>query len=328
MATPTPHLPKRLIALEEHALFPSLQPIGAFYNASLSSMPGARTKLEDIGEGRIADMDSAHITTQVLSTIPGLASTDPEGCKTANDALAAAIATHPTRLAGFAALPMQYPQAARAELRRAVRKLGLAGAMIDNHLPEGQFYDSRIHDGLFATAEELDVPIYIHPTPPTASQIESFQGNYPMRTTNKLASSAWNWHASVGQHLIRLYASGLFTRHPNLKIIIGHDGECLPMMIDRVDSLKLREDMKFSEVWDRNVWVTTAGFFSLRAFEMLLKVTRVERVMFSVDYPLVEIGEGWKFVQRLAGCGILSAREMDLFAFGNAERLFKVETEP
>ncbi|KAF2160205.1 hypothetical protein M409DRAFT_29290 [Zasmidium cellare ATCC 36951] len=308
MAAPTTYLPPRLIALEEHALFPSLQPISAFYNATMSADPSPPSKLQDIGDGRIADMDTGHITTQILSTIPGIASTDPQGCISANDALAAAIAKHPTRLGGFAALPMAHPDLAASELHRAVKDLGLVGAMIDNHLPNRSYYDSTTYDPVFAMAEKLDVPIYIHPAPPTDSQIQFYQGNYPPQTALKLAASAWGWHADVGQHLIRLYVSGLFLRHPNLKIVIGHDGETLPMMIDRVDDSKLRTDQTFREVWERNLWVTTSGFFHLRTLEMLMKVTKIERVMFSVDYPLVDIAKGWRFVEEVAGSGILSER--------------------
>lgn len=324
-AYPRMHLPSRLIALEEHALFPSLPPTGAFYNATFQSMTGVRTKLEDLGEGRIQDMDAGHVTKQVLSTIPGMASTDPEGCIAANDALAAAVSRHPTRLAGFAALPMARPDLAASELLCAVTQLGFVGAMIDNHLPNGTYYDTPDYDPVFTMAEKLDVPIYIHPAPPTASQIQSLStGDYPISNAFKIGAAAWGWHADVVLHLIRLYASGLFLRYPKLKIIIGHDGEALPMMIDRVDDNRLRTDQKFSDVWDRNIWVTTAGFLHLRTFEMLLKVTKVERVMFSVDYPLVNITDGWKFVEELARSRILSDKEMDMFAYKNAEGLLKL----
>ena len=85
-----------------------------------------------------------------------------------NDHLAAAVARHPDRFAGFAVLPMQSPDATAAELRRAVKDLRFVGALI-NGTTEGRFLDHPSYDGLLATAVELDVPIYIHPhLPPDA----------------------------------------------------------------------------------------------------------------------------------------------------------------
>ena len=51
-------------------------------------------------------------------------------CQSHNDALAAIVDEHSTRLAGFAALPMQDIPAACEELERAVQQLDLLGAYI------------------------------------------------------------------------------------------------------------------------------------------------------------------------------------------------------
>lgn len=186
------YLPNRLIALEEHALFPSLPATGPFYENSFKALPGVRTKLQDLHDGRIIDMDSGHITLQTLSSIPGLAPTNPSGCHNANDELAAAIRKHPSGLAGFAALPMAYPDLATTEFHRAVSELGLVGAMIDNHLPNGSYYDASIYDPFWAMAESLDVPLYIHPAPPTDSQMKaSFLGHYSPQRAFKLGAAAW-----------------------------------------------------------------------------------------------------------------------------------------
>src|SRR5204863_139352 len=89
-----------------------------------------------------------------------------------------AITPHPTRFHGFAALPMAVPIAAARELERAVTTLGFKGAMVDNHLnlaKDGSLkhYDSSEYDILWETAQRLDVPIYIHPAPPSQETIKS-----------------------------------------------------------------------------------------------------------------------------------------------------------
>ena len=68
----------------------------------------------------------------------------------------------PTRFAAFAALPTAVPEAAADELERTVTELGFKGAMIHG-LAEGQFVDGKRFWPIFARAERLDVPIYLHP---------------------------------------------------------------------------------------------------------------------------------------------------------------------
>lgn len=96
------------------------------------------------------------------------------------------------------------------------------------------------------------------------------------------------------------------------------------MFIDRVDSTGLRNDTTFDEVWNRNIWVTTSGSFTVRAFQQLRQVTRMERIMYSVDYPFSDVLDGWELVQELAKRKVLTNDEMDLFAYKNAEKLLRL----
>src|SRR5438105_10286186 len=166
----------RVVALEEHFTVPDLvQRIdpNAISRRGFRSRkppaggPNAVELLPEIGERRLQSMDEAGITVQVLSNsgpgpdlVPG-----PDGIAIAramNDHLAAAIARHPERFAGFAVLPMHSPDAAVAEFVRAVRDLGFVGALV-NGTTEGRFLDHPSYDGLLAAAVQLDVPIYVHP---------------------------------------------------------------------------------------------------------------------------------------------------------------------
>ncbi|EUC51098.1 hypothetical protein COCMIDRAFT_317 [Bipolaris oryzae ATCC 44560] len=320
---PKPHayLPKRLIALEEHVVSPSLE-AEIIASGLAQRNPGVLSKLKDVGAGRIAAMDAGHVSLQVLAQQSASGSDDPSGCRSANDAIRSAIDANPKRFAGFAVLPMSLPDEAATELNRSVTSLGFKGAMIWNHLKDGTYYDAARFDPVFAMAQALDVPLYLHPVSPTADVASKlFAGNYPAALTGRLGSSSWGWHVDVGTHVLRLFGAGVFDRFPNLKLIIGHNGEGLPMFIDRIDSTGLRNDTKFETVWNRNIWSTTSAFFTVRQFEQLRQVSPVERIMYSVDYPFSEMTDGWAFVQRLAEARVLSGEEMDAFAFGNAERL-------
>jgi predicted TIM-barrel fold metal-dependent hydrolase len=129
------------------------------------------SKLKSLGDERIQDMDKGDVSLQVISHGPLIASSS--ACLGANDELAVAISKNSKRLARFAMLLMQDPKAAARELARCVKELGFVGALVDNHL-DGQFYDDERFWPVFEKAQDLDVPIYLHPTFATASALEHF----------------------------------------------------------------------------------------------------------------------------------------------------------
>ena len=321
-------LPTRTITLEEHVLFPSLDTPTTFYDNIWKILPQVKDLITDHATARLADMDHGHVSLQLMSHLPGMPTAHPEGCHGANDEMAAAIAKNPDRLAGFAALPMAEPSKAAQELERAVKDLGLAGAMIDNHLADGTHYDDTRFWPVFEMAERLDVPIYIHPAPPSEEMVQQrFGGNYEPVTKMGMATGAWGWHENVGLHVLKLYAAGLFERYPKLKIIIGHMGEMLPIWIDRVDGLKFFEKAGlpgFRKVWEKNIWVTSSGIFSVRTLEMLMKVTSMDRILYSIDAPFNSSELGWKFIEDIAASGVLTDEEMDMFVHENAKKLLKL----
>ncbi len=240
----------RAVTLEEHFSAPSLSRRIAqdiirrrgFRPRKLS--PGAPNPLEllpEIAEVRLKSMDEAGITVQVLSNAgPGpdlLPGADGIAlAREVNDHLAAAIARHPDRFAGFACLPLQSPDATPAELKRAVKELGFVGAMV-NGTTEGRFLDHPSYDGLLAAAVELDVPIYIHPHIPPEPVRQAYFSELPEGAARVLETAGWGWHSETAVHLLRMVVAGTLDRHPRLKIIIGHMGEMLPMMMARVDQV-------------------------------------------------------------------------------------------
>ena len=322
-------LPSGCITLEEHTTFPGVGDQTPFFEQIWKTFPNARQALLDKKDRRLADMDEGHVSIQVLSQLPGTGNENPDGCHQANDEAAQTVREHPHRYRAFAVLAMSDPQRAARELHRAVTQLGLVGAMIDNHLPDMTHYDDERFWVVFEMAEKLDVPIYLHPAPaPDAVKRARFEGNYSPVIAQGLMGGNWGWHEYEGLHVVKLYAAGLFRRFPNLKIIIGHMGEMIPMMIDRLE----RSDFfrrgglgSFREVWERNIYVTTSGMFSVRTFEMLLKVTPLHHVMYSVDSPFEKSATGWAFIEELAATGTLSGEQLALFVYGNAQRLLKIE---
>ncbi|KAK9242631.1 hypothetical protein V1506DRAFT_546932 [Lipomyces tetrasporus] len=120
-------------------------------------------------------------------------------------------------------ITMNQAAAAARELRRCVKVLGFVGALVENHV-DGQFYDDERFWPVFKTAQELDVPIYIHPCFPVENMVGYYKGNYGDSVAVALSAYGWSWHSETGPHILRIFASGLFDRFPGLKIVIGHYG--------------------------------------------------------------------------------------------------------
>lgn len=316
-----------LITLEEHFVS---EAVGASigYQRTFSAFPPSfRSKLYDLDDERLADMDQGQITMQVLSHGPANWAT-PDQCRAANDRLAEAVAAHPTRFAGFAFLPISQPSEAVTEFRRCIQELGFVGALIDNHAANGEYYDNPKYWPLFEAAQEMDVPIYLHPTFPTQNMTAMlYQGNYPNSTQLVLGTAGIGWHADTALHVLRLFGAGVFDHYPKLKIVIGHDGELLPFTLNRTAGFMQHLpniQRNLIQVWDENIWVTTSGMFSLPPFECLLQTTRMDHIMYSVDYPFSDNLSGLRFMQDVRASGLLTEEQFEMLAYKNAETLLRV----
>jgi len=328
----------RTVALEEHFSVPALarridpKVVSARGFRPRNITPGAVNPMEllpEIGEKRLKSMDDAGITVQVLSNagpaadlVPG-----PDGIaltRGVNDHLAEAIARHPDRFAGFAALPMQSPDAAPAELSRTVKELGFVGVMV-NGTTEGRFLDHPSYDGLLAAAVELDVPLYIHPHIPPEPVRQAYFSELPEGAGRVLETAGWGWHSETAVHLLRMVVAGTLDKHPRLKIIIGHMGEMLPMMMARIDQVFQHDIAHLQRPIARaihdQVWLTTSGIFDQPPFIAALQTFGIDRILFSVDYPFAPNAAGRKFLNNVA----LAPADMIRLTHGNADALLKLK---
>jgi predicted TIM-barrel fold metal-dependent hydrolase len=329
----------RVIALEEHFTAPHL--VGRIDAAVVRRRgyhprrvaPGAVNPMElaaEIGERRLRLMDEAGITMQVLSNtgpgpdlVPG-----PEGVALAvamNDYLAEAVARAPDRFAGFAVLPTASPEDCATELTRAVRVLGFKGALV-NGTTEGRFLDHPAYDGLLAQAVALDVPIYIHPHLAPEPVREAYFGGLEPGAGRVLEAAGWGWHQETALQVLRLVLAGTLDRHPTLKLIIGHMGEMLPMMLARADDVFAAEiahlRRPIGQAILEQVWITTSGIFTSPPFLAALQTFGIDRIMFSVDYPYAPNARGRAFLDRIA----LSPADMAKVAWQNAAALLRLES--
>jgi predicted TIM-barrel fold metal-dependent hydrolase len=282
-------------------------------------------QLADLYDGRIANLDKNGIAIQVVSHSPNANLTN-DGIKAANDQLAQAIQKHPNRLAGFALLQMSDPVAAIAELERCINELGFIGALVDNHAGDN-FYDSKEYDAFWAKVEALDVPLYLHPSFPSVAMKQALYSGGGLDSNPAAATSigtfGFGWHSSTATSILRLLGSGLFDKHKNLKIIIGHTGELLPIMFERIDRISqfYVTGRTFADVMRKNIWITTSGMFDIPSLKCVLSWMPLERVMFSVDYPYSQNEQGRAYLTAIQQQKALSTLDLQKFACDNAKQL-------
>lgn len=327
----------KIITVEEHFALPPNPNAPAAKGApplEAGTMLGADwlsdpTCAVDLDEKRIAIMDRDGVDMQVISSPFGQswgADIAVDMCRKANDHLAAAIKRHPDRFAGFATIPTAVPEACAAELEYCVKELGFVGSLIGNRVDAVKFLDDPSLEDFLAKSEELGVPIYIHPGVPPAQVTELCYSGDALsdKVVSAFSRYGMGWHVDVGVHMLHMIMSGVFDRHPNLQIILGHWGEFLPYYIDRFDNAMpaefagLKHDPSY--YLRNNMYVTSSGVNTPECLEFCIKVLGADRVMFSADYPFANFAGSEKLLE----CPTVSQEDREKFAHGNAERLLKL----
>jgi aminocarboxymuconate-semialdehyde decarboxylase len=269
-------------------------------------------------ELRIRDMDAEGIDLAVISTnIPGIdwfpAADGPQIARDVNDELADVVGRYPRRLAALAALPMQDPDAAAAELERAVAN-GLVGAMIYSNVAGAPLDESRF-EPVFDTAARLGVPLYIHPTYPLVAKTLDAYALIP--TLGFLVDTT--------TATLKLIFGGLYERHPELKLVLAHAGSLVPQLVGRIDYEAARHDgatrklsMKPSEAL-ANVYTDCVCVWPA-ALRSTLEFFGPERVMYGSDYPFWDPRLSF---ETLAGCGFADG-SANAIAAGNAAAVMSI----
>lgn len=283
--------------------------------------------LLDLDDQRIRAMDENDVAMQILSlTSPGVqifdADTGTAIAEAANDRLAAAIARHPGRLAGLAAIAPQDPARAVREMERAMTRLGLNGVIVNSHT-DGEYLDQEKYWPILEAAEALEAPIYIHPRTLPDGAIGPYMDHH-------LWTAMWGYQAETGLHGMRLLASGVLDRFPGLTIVLGHMGEGIPYWVYRLDHMypvmSARDErpleMLPSEYLRRNFAITTSGMNHIPALRYNVEVLGPRNVMWAIDYPYQDTDEAADFMDSAD----ISDEDKALIYSGNAERIFKLSS--
>ena len=271
---------------------------------------------------RLADMDATGVDVQVLSVTPQTYLYKQEAALGAvtsaiqNDQIAKLIATHPTRFLGIATLPMQDGKLAADELKRAITKLGLRGTMIASNIM-GKNFDDPGFEPLWATAEEHDAFVFIHPNNVAgADRLKSYYlGNLignPLDTTIAAAC---------------LYFGGVLDRHPKLKVVLAHGGGFTPYQAARWEhGWKVRPEPK-ANVKEQPQNIARRFYYdtilhSAKVLEFMIGHVGAGHVVLGSDYPYdMAMLDCVKHVRSLN----ISEADKAMILGGHAEQLLTVK---
>ncbi len=260
----------------------------------------------------------------------------PDLARLANDEMAAVVAREPARFPAFvASLPMNNPDAALREIDRAVTTLGATGVQMFSNV-NGRALDGPEFAPLFARMAELGLPIWLHPARP--ANVADYAGE-PRSKYDIWWAFGWPYETTAA--MARLVFSGLFDRHPDIRIITHHLGAMIPYFEGRLggglDQLGTRTDdpedsAALARLQRRPLdyfhlfYGDTALFGAWRAMECGIAFFGADRVLFGTDMPFdPERGPGFvrdtiAAMERID----VTADERRLIYAGNARRLLRL----
>ena len=275
---------------------------------------GIQPPMTDVSK-RLEDMDRVGIDVEVVSlSTPNVFFADAKGqpdvARMMNDAYADLIAKYPKRFKAFASIPMDAPDAALAELHRAVNGLKLNGVILLSNIRGAALTDKRYRP-FFEEANRMRLCIFLHPMIPAAAEPfkEYVLGpiiGFPFDTTLAVA---------------RMCFDGMLKDFPDIKWIIGHAGGAVPFLMERMDS-GYRDFAETKEKIDQ-----LPSFYLKRLYydcvtfnpynlHMLRDQVGTDHMLMGSDYPHL-LGSIEKAVSSIESMPIPQAEKQKIFG-GNA----------
>ena len=267
-------------------------------------------------------LDEHGVDTQVISlTTPGTHVETPavavKLARIVNDAFARVHAERPGRFVPLATLPLCDPQAAAAELERAMDPLGMTGAMLFSNVNGVGLDDERFRP-LYEVADERDAVLMIHPTSPVGVEAMSEYWLMPLNGflfDTTLAAS-------------KLVFSGTVRRFPRIRWVLGHLGGTIPYLAERLDrgyrafeECRAHIDRPPTEYLKKHFYYDTVNF-DPSALRLAIEFAGADHVLAGSDYPH-QIGSIPLMLESLRGLPISDEAKEGILG-GNARRLLRL----
>src|SRR5919108_169045 len=271
-------------------------------------------------EQRLADMNSLGVDIQVVSTNVAFYKYDQDVATTTTIAQACNNEVHqmtvdyPDRFAGLATLPMQNLKAAIGELERCIVRLGLKGAMINDHV-NGRTFDEPEFLPFWKEAERMAALIFIHQARPTVVLQRTDRYHLP-NTIGNLVDRALTFASFV--------FGGIMDRCPDLKLCLAHGGGYTCFGIGRMDrGWQVRSEARAHIDKPPSAYLRKFYYDCLThsepALRMLLDVVGADRVVLGTDWP-ADMRMDWP-VAWVLGLKSLTQEEKEKILWKNLEKL-------
>jgi aminocarboxymuconate-semialdehyde decarboxylase len=251
---------------------------------AIEAGPPIRSQLVD-SRLILAEMDRRKLDAAAISPPPQLFAywAPPEVgermARAVNDGFAEMRRAHPDRFLPLASLPLQHGMRAARELERASLELGLHGAALCTHV-NGVDLDVADLDPVLSAAQELDVPLFLHPQ--NSGDLTRLKDYHLWNLVGFMMETA-----TAGARLI---LSGVFERYPLVKIVLAHGGGFLPYQLGRLDhGHRARAELKARLPKPPTAYLGNIFCDSLthdgRALRFLIDRIGADHVVIGTDYP-------------------------------------------
>ncbi len=279
---------------------------------------GLRDKLENVST-RLKEMEKTGVDVQVIaSSNPGCEVFPKEMglglAKINNDSIADVVSKNPEKFIGLASLPLQDINCALEELDR-VKSIGLKGLIVFSNC-NGKYTDMDEFWPIYERAERFRFPIFLHPTVPVGAEIYS---EYHMW------GPVFGFGADTAIATLRMIMSGLLEKYSRLSIVLGHLGETIPFLINRINFVYLRTpeavpriNRKPNEYFLQNFYVDTSAIFNEPSLMCVYETLDKNKILFGSDYPFESMEKGIEFVKRSR----IPDDDKEKIYWKNAARLF------
>jgi aminocarboxymuconate-semialdehyde decarboxylase len=233
-----------------------------------------------------------------------------------NDALADVVKKYPSRFVALAALPLQDPEASVHELERAVTENNLRGAQLFSNI-NGIPLSDPAYGPLYAKAEALDVPLFIHPISPI--NVDA------MCDFRLVALTGFLFDTTLAA--LQLVFSGVLEAHPNLKLVLGNLGGTIPYIASRIDKgYQLYPECQGKihippSTYLKKLYYETAGMFDVATLQFALEFAGADRIILGSDYPqqIADVPHSVELIESLD----ITERDRRKILEGNAAEILK-----
>lgn len=268
---------------------------------------------------KLEAMDRAGISTQVLSIImPGAeildVATGNDIAKMVNDEMAEIVHKYPGRFLALTTLPLRDTSACLQEMERATFELGFRGIMFFSNICGMPLSDLKLWP-IYEAAQDLELPIFIHPTRPVMAEEVKEYG----------LEQAVGYMFDTSLAALKMIFSGVFDRFPKLKVVLPHAGSTLPYLLGRIDYQSAnipgsRKNISMEPGYYIKKLYSDTVCMSGQTLKFAYDLFGPDRLLFATDYPYVEMEPTIKLVQNMD----ISAKYKSNIFHGNAEKLLKI----